>query len=105
VVVTQQQPPRDIGADESEHLLDGRCHRLRGRVTVSMFGDVPAEALSVPANGVTLPSFTVGAPSVPHITFGASVVIEPSWSLAGPGGRRCGESKLFSPMIRSTRAG
>jgi hypothetical protein len=30
-------------------------------------------------------------------------VIEPSWSFAGRGGRRCGESKLFSPMIRSTR--
>jgi hypothetical protein len=56
-------------------------------------------------NSVTLPFLTVGitAPSAPHITFGASVVIEPSWSLAGRDGRRCGESKLFSPMIRSTR--
>src|SRR5512132_4420893 len=37
------------------------------------------------------------------MTFGASVVIELPWSFAGRGGRRCGESRLFSPMIRSTR--
>src|SRR5512132_4288565 len=53
-------------------------------------------------NSVTLPSSTVGitAPSAPHMTFGASVVIELPWSFAGRGGRRCGESRLFSPMIR-----
>src|SRR5512143_997813 len=60
---------------------------------------------SATMNSVTLPSLTVGmtAPSAPHMTFGASVVIEPSWLFAGRGGRRCGESRLFSPMIRSTR--
>src|SRR5512147_521499 len=60
---------------------------------------------SATMNSVTLPSLTVGmtAPSAPHMTFGASVVIDPSWSFAGRGGRRCGESRLFSPMIRSTR--
>src|SRR5512147_1360687 len=60
---------------------------------------------SATMNSVTLPSLTVGmtAPSAPHMTFGALVVIDPSWSFAGRGGRRCGESRLFSPMIRSTR--
>src|SRR4029450_7118586 len=54
----------------------------------------------------TLPSSTVGitAASVPHITLGASVVMRPSWSLTGLCGPRCGESRAFSRMRRSTRS-
>src|SRR5512144_202908 len=109
VVVAQRHPSRGIGADGAEDLADGERQRRGGGVAIALFGDVPAETLGVPVlatmNSVTLPSLTVGttAPSAPHMTFGASVVIEPSWSFAGRGGRRCGERRLFSPMIRSTR--
>src|SRR3954462_2072283 len=53
-----------------------------------------------------LPPSTVGitAASVPHITPGASVVIRPSWWLAGRCGPRCGGGKAFPPMRRHTRA-
>src|SRR5512132_2032245 len=45
VVVTQQHLARGIRADGSEHLADGQRQRLSGGITVSMFGNVPAEAL------------------------------------------------------------
>jgi hydroxybutyrate-dimer hydrolase len=51
VIVTQQHLARGIRADGSEHLADGQRQRLSGGVTVSMFGDVPAEALGVPVLG------------------------------------------------------
>src|SRR5512132_1433930 len=109
VVVTQQHLARGIRADGSEHPADGQRQRLSGGITVSMLATCQprpsAFQCSATMNSVTFPSSTVGitAPSAPHMTFGASVVIELPWSFAGRGGRRCGESRLFSPMIRSTR--
>src|SRR5512132_3445274 len=51
VVVTQQHLARGIRADGSEHLADGQRQRLSGGITVSMFGNVPAEALGDPVLG------------------------------------------------------
>src|SRR5712664_3947898 len=42
-------------------------------------------------------------PSVPHISFGRLVVIVPSCRDDVPWGRRCGDSKAFSRIRRSTR--
>ena len=104
VVVAQRHPSRGIGADGAEDLADGERQRRGGGVAIALFGDVPAETLGVPVFGddeqrdvAVLDRRDDGAVG------GASVVIEPSWSFAGRGGRRCGESRLFSPMIRSTR--
>jgi len=60
---------------------------------------------STTAKAQTHPSLTVKTfvPSVPHITFGASVMIGPSCSFGGAFGTRYGESSWFSRMTRRTR--
>ena len=97
-----------------------------GGETVADFADVPAEAFAVPvldeplgpepAEGVEKPepalSLSKGqpsswvqilAPSVAQRRLGASVVMRPSWALAGTKGARCGESRRCSRMRRRTR--
>src|SRR5512132_3033106 len=45
VVLTQQHPPRGIGADGAEDPADGQRQRLGGSITVAVPGDVPADTL------------------------------------------------------------
>src|SRR5512144_629768 len=109
VAVLFQQPVLivaiEVGPDGGAHLFDVLVDASEHDLLLQRTARPSAFQCSATMNSVTLPSLTVGttAPSAPHMTFGASVVIEPSWSFAGRGGRRCGESRLFSPMIRSTR--
>ena len=58
---------------------------------------------STAAKVQTQPSSTVKTrtPSVPHMTWGAKVMMVPSWSFGSPWRPRCGDS---SPCVRITRS-
>jgi hypothetical protein len=90
VLVVALEVGPDGGADLFDVLVDAA-------VTICSFSVRMKRSATM--NRVTLPSSTVGmtAPSAPHITFGASVMIEPSWSFAGHGGRRA----AARPSIRA----
>jgi hypothetical protein len=86
VVVTDRDSPRGIGADRAEDLADGERQRRGGGVAVAVLGNVPAETFGVPVLGddgdvAVLDRRDDGAVGAPQ-TFGASVVIVPSWFTA-----------------------
>jgi putative transposase len=93
-----------------------RCGRTRhadglgSGVAVTNLGNVPSEPFGIPVlDDGEQPDFAiqhgrdlrrVGAP---HIRFGASVVMRPSWAASERGRWRCGDSRPFSRISRRIR--
>ena len=109
VVGAHRDAARRIGADPAEALGECLADRLQRGETAAVGRDVVADDLGVEVieggedpNPAVLEFCTMLA-SVPQSTSGASVRMVPSWSLAGRGGRRYGESSWFSRISRSTR--
>ena len=109
VIVAERDTACDTGGNGAEHGLDRHADGLGSGVAVTNLGNVPSESLGIPvlatANSQTLPSSTVGicVASVPHIRFGASVVMRPSWAASERGRWRCGDSRPFSRISRRIR--
>ena len=107
--MAQRHAAGGAGADVAEHIADRHADGLDGCVAIAAFGDMPAQRLGIPVfdtpNSQTLPSWTVmiWVASVAHIMFGASVMIFRSCGVVSRGRERCGDSRPFSRISRSTR--
>jgi hypothetical protein len=108
VVHAQGQPTSGTGADRTKFGVAALGDRLQGSkampVLTAWIPTQQASKWSTAENTQTQPSSTVSIrmPSVPHISFGRSVVIVPSCRVGTPWGRRCGESSRVSRIRRNT---
>jgi len=109
VVGADREAACGIGGDPAEALGERLADRLQRGEAAAVDRDVVADDLGVEVieggEDPNRPSSSVCTmlASVPHSTSGASVRMVPSWSLAGRGGRRYGESSWLSRISRSTR--
>src|SRR3954454_9093755 len=107
----EQKAAGGVGPHRPAGGVDGEIESLGGSEAVGLFGDVPAEHLGVPVlddheegDVAVLNGWDHRRVRAPHHAGRIGGDFRPSWSLAGLCGPRCGESKAFSRMRRSTRS-
>ena len=109
MVVTEGKTACDRGRNGAELCFDRHADSLGSGVAIPILATchpiASAFQWSTTANSQTLPSSTVGicVASVPHIRFGAVVIMRPSWASPCRARWRCGDSRPFSRINRSTR--
>ena len=100
---------RDISLDATEACADRLADWLECGEATAIGGDIMADDLGVEViergedPDTSVRTVCTMLASVPQSRSGAVVKIVPSWSLAGRGGCRLGESSWFSCISRSTR--
>ena len=101
--------PRAIRPRQRQLGFDRHADSLGRGVAITNLGNVRPYGFGVPVvDDGKQPDLAIQhgrdlRASVPHIRFGASVMMRPSWAASWRGRWRCGDSRPFSRINRSTR--